>query len=132
MWLDLRFVTMATILMLRMRARLTDTMARTGLPAVSLSARARGITVSVAHSIPVTDTIADRSHADLVAADTLVAALKVVALADAASKDVAQPPASMVDRFEADRYEAAVRFTAEAASTVVADPAADAGNGRPT
>lgn len=93
---------------------------------------ARGITASVAHSIRATDIIADRSRAASVAEDTPVVALKVVALPDVASKDVAQPAASMVDRFEVDRYEAAVRFTAEAASTVVADPAADAGNGRPS
>jgi hypothetical protein len=124
MWTDLRFVSTATIHMLRMRARLTDIMGRVGMPAGSLSARARGITDGAGRSIRASATIVARS-----AMDSLAAAMK-----DADLQDVVRSRASTVDRYAVAKFTAAVS-TAVAAEdfTAVAEAgstgAADAGKG---
>ena len=119
----------ATILTLRMRARPTDIMGRAGLPAESLSARARGITDGAGRSIRASATIMARS-----ATDSLAAAMKDAVSRDADLQDVVQARASTVDRYAVARFTAAVSAAVAAAgSTVAAEAgsmvAADAGKG---
>jgi len=112
---------MAITHMHHMRARLMDIMARLGFRVESLSARARGITDGAGRSIRATDTIADRSDADTMATDLLGVDMKVADTEATDLLDAVQPPASMA-------HHAGVRSTVVADTTVVADPAGDAGN----